>query len=286
MNLLNITPTPIKLASGVTINYARAGSGPALFFIHGAMGDWRMWASQWEPFTAQFDCISYSRRYTQPNSNPLLTDDHSAFVDAEDLLGIMDGLGIEKAVLVGSSYGGFTALALAVQAPERVLAVVSVEAPMMRYGQMTEAGAKVVQEHLETSSWPARDAFLRGDDRQGVAILTGGIMGIAPEDIPADVLERRMGNALSARSLSVSRDAFPLIEPDALAALPMPVLLVSGAKTAPIHAAVFAQVRAAMPDASVSMIPDAGHSVALQQPQAFNAAVLAFLERHGLATIG
>ena len=43
----------------------------------------------------------------------------------------MDALAVERAILLGSSYGGFTALAFAVQSPDRVL-VVSVEAPMMR----------------------------------------------------------------------------------------------------------------------------------------------------------
>ena len=131
------------------------------------MGDWRAFGPQWQAFTAQFDCISYSRRYSHPNPNPMISRQHNALVDAEDLEGLMDELGIEKAVLVGSSYGGFTALAMAVRAPERVRAVVSVEAPMMRYALQTEGGARIARAFLEASADPAREAFERGTMRLG-----------------------------------------------------------------------------------------------------------------------
>ena len=98
---------------------------------------------------------------------------HNALVDARDLEALMNQLGIEQAILVGSSYGGFTALALAVQAPERVTAVVSVEAPMMRYAQDSPKGASITKEFIAKSARPAREAFERGDDKTGVMLLTG-----------------------------------------------------------------------------------------------------------------
>lgn len=277
MRFLDLTPTPVTLASGIVLNHARAGAGPTVIFIHGAMGDWRAWAPQWDAFTAQFDCIAYSRRYSHPNPNPLTARAHNALIDAEDLEGLMDALGIAQAILVGSSYGGFTALAMAIRAPERVRAVVSVEAPMMRYAQMSAEGAAVAEAFLAASARPARDAFERGDDATGVMVLTGGIIGKKPEDIPAQILERRMQNARAARSLSLSDDEFPLLPPDALATLPMPVLLISGADTAPVHATIFRAVSAAMPAARTRIVEGSGHSVSQQQPEVFNAEVLAFL---------
>ncbi len=277
MALSELPLTPVLLPDGIELNYVRAGAGPPLIFIHGAMGDWRACAPQWEEFTSRFDCISYSRRYSHPNPNPMDTRTHNALVDAKDLEGLMDALGINQAVLVGSSYGGFTALAMALRAPERVLAIVSVEAPMMRYALQSEHGAKIAHAFLDASANPAKEAFERGDDSAGVALLTGGIVGKAVQDIPEAVMERRMLNAKAARSLALSDDEFPWLEPSALAALPMPVMLISGAQTAPVHDAIFTAVSAAMPQAQAHKVKGAGHSVSQQAPETFNRLVLNFL---------
>lgn len=278
MALLDLPLTPAYLPNGIALNHVRAGEGPTVIFIHGAMGDWRACAPQWDEFTARFDCISYSRRYSHPNPNSLDTRAHNALVDAEDLEGLMDALGVERAALVGSSYGGFTALAMALRAPDRVRAVVSVEAPMMRYALQSEQGAPIAQAFLDKSALPARDAFERGDDAKGVALLTGGIVGKSIQDIPKAVMERRMLNAKAARSLALSDDEFPWLAPSELSKLPMPVMLLSGAETAPVHDAIFTAVAAAMPRAEAHKVKGAGHSVNQQAPETFNRLVLGFLK--------
>jgi len=147
----------------------------------------------------------------------------------------------------------------------------------MRYAQQTAEGAEIAKAFLASSAGPARDAFARGDDKEGVAILTGGIVGKNPKDIPAHIMERRMENAKAARSLSLSHDEFPMLDKAELAALPMPVLLLSGADTAPIHAVIFKAVRAAMPKASAKIVKGSGHSVSQQQSALFNNEVFDFL---------
>lgn len=282
MDIADIPPKPVELPTGATLNYIRDGAGDPLVFIHGAMGDYRSWRPQWTHFTTRFDCISYSRRYSFPNPNELTTHDHNALVDAADLEAFLDALSLDSAILVGSSYGGFTALAMAARAPERVKAVVSVEAPMMRYAALTEEGTLISEAFLESAARPARAAFIRGDDVEGVRLLTGGISGRAPEAIPAAVLDRRMTNVRAARSLALSDDEFPWIEPERLAALQMPILLMSGAETAPVHAAIFRNLCTAMPQAKVRIIPRSGHSVSQEQAEQFNSEVMAFLAENRL----
>jgi pimeloyl-ACP methyl ester carboxylesterase len=280
MTFLQLTPTAVDLPNGVTLNYVREGKGYPVIFIHGAMGDWRAWAAQWEAFTAEYDCISYSRRYSFPNPNTMPSPDHGALVEAGDLRLFMDALGIDRAILVGSSYGGFTALALAVDAPERVAAVIAVEPPMMRYAEMDEAGAAIAAEFRATTVLPSRAAFERGDDAEGTRILTEGIVarGGQRRTPPPEIMQGRMQNALAARMLALSSDEFPLLPPDRLAALPMPVLLMSGAETAPVHAAIFRNVARRMPGARSQIVEGSGHSVSRQQPERFNEIALGFLK--------
>lgn len=177
MTIFDLETEIATLQSGIALTFVREGAGPCLIFIRGAMGDWQAWAPQWQAFVQKFSCISYSRRYSFPNPNELNCRDHNALVDAADLEGFMDALEIDRAMLVGSSYGGFTALAAAIQAPDRASAVVSVEAPMMRYALASRDGEEVANDFLERSARSAREAFERGDDELGIRILTGGIVG-------------------------------------------------------------------------------------------------------------
>lgn len=267
----------VELANGVELHGVEGGEGEPLVFVHGAMGDWRSWEAQWEAFTPHFRCIAYSRRYSFPNRNPMVSPQHSAIDEAEDLRLLFDALGIGRAAIVGSSYGGFTALALASAHPDRVTAVVAVEPPMMKYAQLSPAGREAEADFRRRVIEPANAAFRAGDDERAAAIMTGGINGGRSSVGQGEAMRRRLQNVRAMKMLALSTDEFPLIPPAALQALPMPVLLVSGADTQPVHREIFRNLCAAMPRAASLVVPGCGHGVSREQPQAFNAAVIDFL---------
>jgi pimeloyl-ACP methyl ester carboxylesterase len=267
----------LRLHSGVELHCVEAGSGAALIFIHGVMGDWASWAPQWPDFKARYRCVSYSRRYNHPNRNHMPSPDHSALVEAQDLLGLMDALALPRATLVASSYGAFIALALAVSHPARVQALVAVEPAMMGYARFSASGQAEWERFRAQVVEPAHAAFRAGEDELGALLMTGGIHHAGSSAIQGANLQRRLKNAHAMRMLALSSDEFPLLPPAALAALPMPVLLVSGELTPRVHAEVFCNVCAAMPQAAVARVSGAGHAVPRDQPQAFNALALDFL---------
>lgn len=269
-----------RLPSGVELAHDVAGQGPPLVFIHGVMGDWRSWDPQWPAFTARFRCVRYSRRYNHPNRNTMPSPDHSALHEAEDLLGLLDHLGWERAILVGSSYGSFAALALALRHPQRCAALALSEPPMMKYAQRSGAGRETEARFRAEVIEPANAAFRRGDDEAGARIMTGGINGQSVATLTPEAMQRRLQNIGAMKTLALSRDEFPWLPPEQLAALPMPVLLMAGERTPPIHAEIFRNVCAAMPQAERVLIAGAGHGTSRDNPAAFNARVLDFLDRH------
>jgi len=272
-----LRPTAWALTNGVQLHTVREGQGTPLFFIHGAMGDWRSWGAQWAAFTPHFDCISYSRRYSFPNHNPMPSPDHGALHEAQDLLLLMDAMGIEQAVLVGSSYGAFTALALAVQAPERVKAVVAVEPPMMKYAYRTPEGQAVAEAFRRDVIEPANAAFRMGKDEHAAQIMTGGINGGRSSVNTGAAMERRLQNLRAMKMLALSSDEFPLLTPEQLAGLSMPVFLLAGQQTQPVHRAIFENVSAVMPQAQQAWVDGAGHGVTREQADTFNRLALEFL---------
>lgn len=265
------------LPSGVELHYLQGGAGEPLVFVHGVMGDWASWAPQWPAFCASYRCTTYSRRYNHPNRNDMASPDHSALVEAEDLRQFMGVLGLDRAILVASSYGAFVALALAVRCPSMVTALVAVEPAMLCYADLSDTGRRERARFTQTVVEPANAAFRRGDDALGATLMTGGIHTSGAAALQGPAMARRLQNARAMRMLALSSNEFPLLPPASLAALSCPVLLLSGQDTAPIHAEVFRNVCAAMPQASQVRVPGAGHPVARDQPETFNDVALKFL---------
>lgn len=150
---------------------------------------------------------------------------------------------------------------------------------MMRYAYQTSEGSAIADDFKQFIQIPSREAFAKGNNDEGIAILTGGIVGQKPTDIPAHILQRRKENMNAARSLALSSDEFPLLEADKLKALGMPIALLTGANTAPIHAAIFKGVSSIISQAECHTIANSGHAVSQQQPDTFNTTVLSFIER-------
>lgn len=271
------------LDNGLVFHHAEAGEGAPLVFLHGVLGDWRTWAPQWVAFVPYFRCISYSRRYSVPNGNRVASPDHSALTESDDLEALLAHWQAVPAVLVGASYGAYTALALAARRPEQVRALVLVEPPVMRLANASAEGRAIRSDFDRRIRLPARQAFEAGDDARAVWLLTEGILGgMDLGQQSAAAMGRRLENAESLRRVTLSSDEFPALDMDRLADLKVPVLLLSGEHTPPIHDVVFRALVQALPRAESRKVPGAGHGVARDQPAAFNALVLAFLARHGL----
>jgi 3-oxoadipate enol-lactonase len=97
------------------------GDGPAIIFLHGGLGDSRLW----EPVAARlrdsFRCVRYDFRFFGRSEGP---DEEWSSVD--DVVCVLDALGIDCAAVVGLSMGGGVALRVAQEHPDRVTAVVHV----------------------------------------------------------------------------------------------------------------------------------------------------------------
>jgi pimeloyl-ACP methyl ester carboxylesterase len=267
-----------RLPNGVDLCYVEQGNGVPLVLIHGLLGDWRSWQPQWDAFVAQgYRCVSYSRRYSFPNANECASTDHSALVDAADLAGLLEVLGIPAAILIGTSYGAFTALALAVQQPERVVAIVATEPPMMKYADFSEEGAVLLAE-FKRKTEAAEYALRQGNDEEAVRAMTDAINGGATSSAnTGDALRRRFENAKAMRALMLSTDPYPFLSPQQLQEIAAPTLLLVGEQTQAIHDAVFRNVCAAMPQARAIRVTAAGHGVHRDNPEEFNAITLHFL---------
>jgi pimeloyl-ACP methyl ester carboxylesterase len=281
MNLQEVEVQRTRIADGFDIHYAEAGHGPALVFVHGGFGDWLSWAPQWAAFVPHFHCFTYSRRYSTPNGNRSTDTDHSVIAEARDLEALLDFWKVESPVLVGTSYGAYIILQLALTSCRKIGALALTEPPILPFADLTPGGREARLAFEQDILRPAGEAFANGETERAVYLLTEGINGSAPgEATSAEGLARRLRNAEAMRALSVSSQAYPALNIEKLRAFDVPTLLLKGRNTEPIHSAIFSSLCALMPQAEHIHVPDSGHGVHRDNPDAFNEIVLRFVRRH------
>ena len=103
--------------------YEEEGRGPAVFFLHTSLVDSRMWEPQMASFARRYRAIRVDARGWGRSEPP-----HGPRSPVDDLLGSLAALGLDRAALVGASMGGRTAIDVALASPSVVSALVLVGA--------------------------------------------------------------------------------------------------------------------------------------------------------------
>jgi len=109
---------PIANVNGININYSVWGQGNPLIIIMGLGAAKIRWGFQLGPFRKYYRTITFDNRGVGKSDKP--TGPYTIKMMADDVIGLMDHLGIEKAHIFGGSMGGMIAQELAINHPERV----------------------------------------------------------------------------------------------------------------------------------------------------------------------
>jgi pimeloyl-ACP methyl ester carboxylesterase len=140
--------------NGVELGYEVMGSGEPMLFIHGAHIADALQPLVAEPALRRFQRIRYHRRGLGGSTRPVDAGPTSVPEQAEDAVGLLDHLGVDRAHVAGHSLGGAIALELAARHPTRVAALILLE-PMF---PTTPAGAAFVR-----AMAPQVDRYEAGD---------------------------------------------------------------------------------------------------------------------------
>ena len=116
--------------NGIRLNVATAGEGMPVVFCHGFPGLWYSWRHQLEAVTkAGYRGVAIDQRGYGRSDRPVDPLEYDADKVMDDVLGVLDALGAEKAVFVGHDFGAQQVCNLAVRHPERVAGVVIMACP-------------------------------------------------------------------------------------------------------------------------------------------------------------
>ena len=247
---------------GVELYYEVHGEGPPVLLTHGYSSSSHMWEGQVAPFAKHFKLITWDMRGHGKSDYPHDQGQYTEAATVADMAAILDAVGAKTAVIGGLSLGGYMSLAFHLAHPARTDALLIID---------TGPGYKSDEPR---AGWNAT-AIKRAERLEAEGLPKGG--GAETRTAPH---RDATGLAKAARGMLTQRDARVI---SSLPQIEVPSLVLVGAEDKPFLAASD-YMAAKIPGARKVVVPGAGHAANIDQPEAFNAAVLGFLAELKLET--
>lgn len=250
----------LKRDDGVSVYYEVHGSGdrPTILLTHGYSATSQMWKGQVEALSKDHQLVAWDMRGHGRSDSP---DDPALYSEpatVADMAALLDAVGAKTAIIGGLSLGGYMSLAFHRVHPERTDALLIIDTGPGYKNDEARAGWN--RTSLKTAERYETD---------GLKVLETG----SAERRQAQHASAK-GLALAARGMLTQRDAGVITS---LPNVKVPSIVVVGSEDTPFLAASD-YMAAKIPGAKKAVIEGAGHAANIDKPEAFNAAILGFLD--------
>jgi pimeloyl-ACP methyl ester carboxylesterase len=261
---------------GVRLYYEEAGAGVPMVFVHEFAGEAASWTPQVRFFARRYRTIAYNARGYPPSDVPEDLAAYSQMHAVHDIRGVLDHLQIDRAHIVGLSMGGFATLHFGLTYPERALSLVVGGAgygsrPEERDGFRRDS-AEIVERFEREGMHAVADTYSMGPTR--VQFLDKDPVGWREFH---ELLRKgsAKGHALTMRGVQMTRPSVYELT-DRMAKLEVPTLVITGDEDEPCLEPAL-HMKRTIPAAGLVVLPKSGHTINLEEPEAFNRAVLDFV---------
>ena len=259
----------ILLRDGLQIGYDDVGAGVPIVFLHGFPHDRRLWIPQLGPMVDRCRCIAPDLRGFGETRGigPTSIDSY-----ADDVVALLDGLEIQRAVICGLSMGGYVAFAIWRRHAARVRALVLAD---------TKAAADT-----EEAREKRRQMIHLARDRGSAAIADAQLSGM----VGKTTREKQPGVVEAVREMMVAAPVDGIIgalqammnRPDStptLATIDVPTLVIVGDEDALTPPKEARALQESIRGSQLEVLEQAGHVSNLERPAAFNHVLSEFLSR-------
>ncbi len=257
---------PLAPVNGIDLYYESHGSSEdVIVFAHGGTGNHLSWFQQVPHFQDRYRCVVFDHRgFGQSVDAP---DGPGGSAYAEDLRGLMDHLGIERAFLVGQSMGTRTVMGFAMAYPERVRGLVIAAST----GTIVDPEIRRMREENNPAGQPPPTADTMYSER------------FKEQEPTLMFLFRSFGALNPPREQTYAASLHPMEErymatPERLAEFPAPVLFIAGESDRIATPPIVARAASLVPGAVRHEIPVASHCAVLEDAATWNRLVDEFLE--------
>jgi pimeloyl-ACP methyl ester carboxylesterase/quercetin dioxygenase-like cupin family protein len=275
-----VVTSPIKGAKTIQVNgqelaYVEVGQGEPLILVHGNGSDLRNWSKQIDDFAKHYRVIAYSRRCHYPNACTGREDDYTYAQHAKDLFALMDALKIQKARVLGHSYGASVVGMAATMQPERFTSIVLAEPNFRKLLPQIQADqAQYSQNQIDAMM---RKMFIKQHNLEGALHTYAEWVRTGYWDQMDTVTKQSMLDNGKAMIAFTAHGEAPEFTCETAKKLMMPMLVVYGEESPPNNRIISSTLAECATAAKRAVIPHSMHAMHRQNPDAFNKSVLEFL---------
>jgi len=267
---------PYALSDGVRLYYEESGKGMPIVFVHEFADDLRSWDAQLRHFSRRYRCIAFNARGYAPSDVPEQVSKYSQAIAVEDIANVMRCLKLRKAHIVGCSMGGYATLHFGLRHAPMALSLTAVG---VGYGSDPDKRSQFLRDNeamarrffeLGTPEaikpyqiGPARIQFKNKDPRGFAQFCARFAEHSAP------------GSANTLRGVQNKRPTVQSLQ-EPLSKLTVPLHVVTGDEDNNcLEPGIF--IKRVCPSAWLSVIPNCGHAVNVEEPDLFNQITAEFL---------
>jgi pimeloyl-ACP methyl ester carboxylesterase len=260
----------------VKLYYEETGSGTPVIFVHEFAGDYRSWEPQMRHFGQRYRCITFNARGYPPSDVPKTPKSYSQVRAAHDIAAVLDHLKIKKAHIVGLSMGGFAVLHFGFHHARRAL---SLCVAGCGYGAEREQREKFKGEADRIAKLITSDGMPKFAKRYAYGPTRVQFENKDPRGFAefAQMLGEHsaLGSANTQRGVQRERPSLYDLVP-AMKKLKVPTLVLTGDEDWPcLLPGVL--MKQNIPSAALSVMPNCGHAINIEDPDQFNRIVGDFL---------
>lgn len=267
----------VTSSDGAQIYYEERGKGEPLILLHGHSLDTRMWDKQFKAFAKKYHVVRFDfRGYGRSSSQR----EDFQLTHLGDLLTVMDSLHIDKAHIVGLSMGAFVASDMLAVAPERMLSCVLASGGMKTYKGPSEPmdEAEKAKRYKEIAALKEKGVDRMKAEWLEALIASGG----SNRESMRKPLKKMIDHWTAWQPLHLEPRV--IVAKDGLERFKrglcqVPTLFLVGGAELKGKEPSRPWMMEYLPHSELQVVPDSGHMMNMEQPEAFNLTVLTFLQR-------
>ena len=256
-------------ANGIYINYELSGQNGAntVMLSHSLGSDLTMWSAQMEPLENIFRVLRFDTRGHGKSDAP--QGKYTLEQLGDDAVALMDALGIEKAHWVGISMGGMIGQSIALNHPDRLMSLVLCDTAAI----VSEEDQPVWQDRIDTARNKGLEPLLQGTLERW---FTAPFLSQNPPAVE-QIREQYLATPVSG-FIGCSEAIRRLNYIDRLHEIHMPTLIMVGKEDLGTPVTLSRAMHERISNSRLVVIPSAAHLSNVEQPEAFTAALIDFLE--------
>ena len=268
--MANEMPSEVKTVNvnDYDMSYVERGSGTPVIFIHGSLSDYRTWLPILDDFSESNRAISVSLRHYYPEKWDGKGSDISLQQHADDMAAFIQKLDLGPADIIGHSRGATVAMLMASQHPQLVRKLILADPSPLASMLPGDGELQVAEEARRAMVTDMMKYYQAGDAESGLEVFVNYVAGEGAWDkTPGQIRDVLRANSWTLTSMP--QDMEMSFNCTNAASISVPVLLVTGDRSASRYGSMHAALQPCLPLARTATIADAGHMMFQSNPTEF-----------------